>query len=238
MKRYLLAAALAGATTAPAYAAPGMGDEVYGASVEEGEVEIEARYGALAGGPEDGEDVAKIELAYAPTDKLRLALIGEIEKEPGESREFEALGFEAIYELGSLGPIDFALYGEYEVVFDHADKIETKLLMQHRSGPWDFRLNLIAEKELESGEKIELEYAASADVETFGELRLGVQAYGQLGTFSKFLPRAEHFIGPVAKIEVEGLGPELEIEAGYLFAVGEAKDETDGQFRLVLGIEF
>ena len=224
---------------APAYAAPGMGAEVYGAHVDKGELEFEAIYSELDGGDEDGENVLKLEAAYGVTDKLRLSVIGEFEEEVGGSRKAEEIGIEAIYELGNLGPIDFAIYGEYGIGLNgHSDKIETKLIMQHEAGPLDLRFNLIAEKELESGEKVELEYAASADVETFGEIRLGVQAYGQLGTFDDFLPRAEHFIGPVAKFEIEGLGPELEIEAGYLFALGEAKDETDGQFRIVLELEF
>lgn len=239
MYRTMTSAALAAALLpATAHAAPGMASEVYGATVEKGEVEIEARYGALDGGPEDGEDKLKLEAAYAPTDNLRLAVVGEWEKEPGASREFEALSLEAIYALGKLGPIDVALYGEYEIVFDGADEIETKLLLQHRSGPWDFRLNLIAGKELVGGADVELGYAASADVETFGEVRLGVQAYGELGTFKHFAPRAEHFLGPVAKFEIEGLGPEIELEAGYLFPIAAAKEETDGQFKLTVGIEF
>ena len=231
-------AAIALLVPATAQAAPGLGSEVYGATVEKGELELESIYGELDGGVEDGENVLVLEAAYGVTDKLRLGVRGEIEKEPGEDREFEALGVEAIYELGNLGGVDFAVYGEYEVVFDGADKIETKLLVQRREGPIDLRFNLIAEKELEGGEDVELEYAASADFEAFGEVRLGAQAYGQLGTFKNFLPHAEHFLGPVAKFEIEGLGPELEIEAGYLFALGDAQDETDGQFRLLLELEF
>lgn len=239
MRFYALLGALACALPGHAFAsAPGMGDEVYGATVEKGEAEIEARYGALDGGPDDGEDVLKLEAAYGVTDSLRLAVVGEFEKEPGESREAEAVSLEAIYALGQAGGIDIALYGEYEIVFDGADKFEGKILLQRSTGPWDFRLNLIAEKEFEGGKPVELAYAASADVETFGEVRLGVQAYGELGTFKDFLPRAAHFIGPVAKFEIEGLGPEIELEAGYLFPVAEAKDETDGQLRVVLGIEF
>lgn len=237
----LAAAAAASAAVAPgvAHAAPGLGGEVYAAEVEAGELEFEAIYGELDGGEEDGESVLKLEAAYGVSDRLKLALTGEIEKEPGETREFEAVGFEAIYELGQLGGITFGLYGEYEVVFEGSDKVEGKLLMQREEGPLDLRFNLIAEKELAGDEVVELEYAASADVEAIGELRLGLMAFGELGTFKDFLPHAEHFVGPVAKIEIEGLGPELEIEAGYLFAFGEARDEgTDGQFRLMLEVEF
>ena len=72
----------------------------------------------------------------------------------------------------------------------------------------------------------------------YDEFRLGVQAFGDLGTSRNLLPRAEHFIGPVAKYEIEGLGPEVGLEVGYLFAVAKAKDDADGQLRVALEMEF
>lgn len=87
-----------------------------------------------------------------------------------------------------------------------------------------------------SGAKVELGYAASADFEVADELRLGVQAFGEAGSFDHILPRAEHFLGPVVKYEIEGLGSEVQLEAGYLFALGKARDDTSGQLRI--GIEF
>ena len=155
-----------------------------------------------------------------------------------QTREAKSIGFEAVYALGETGGVAFALYGEYELAFDGADKIETKLLVQHRRGPWDLRFNLIAEKEFDSSEPLEFAYAASADVGAVGELRFGLQAYGELGSTRRFLPHADHFIGPVAKLEIEGLGPEFELEAGYLFPLGSASSTSDGQLRLVAGIEF
>lgn len=47
-----------------------------------------------------------------------------------------------------------------------------------------------------------------------------------------------HYLGPVVKGEFEGLGPELEFELGYLFALGEARDDSNGQLRVVLEMEF
>lgn len=239
MKNFPIAIAVACALSSPALAAPGMGSEVYGATVDKGELEFESIYGELDGGADDGENVLKLEAAYGVTDKLRLGVLTELEKEPGGKRKAEEVAVEAVYELGKVGGIDFAAYGEYAIGLNgHADKLEGKLLMQRKSGPLDLRFNLIAEKALEHGEKLELAYAASADVEAIGEVRLGVQAYGELGTFDKFMPRAEHFIGPVAKAEIEGLGPEIGIEAGYLFPVAAAKDDSNGQFRLLLEMEF
>ena len=221
---------------APAWAEPS--GEISSPVVEKGESEFEAIYGRLSGGPGSGEDILRLEASHSVSDRLRLAIRGEIERPPGGPRELEALSFEAIYEIGRVGGIDVGVYGEYETVFDGSDKLEGKILLERKSGPFDAKLNLIAAKSLASGNPLEFGYAASADVETVGELRLGLAAFGGLGSTDDFLPRADHYIGPVIKTEIEGLGPELEIEAGYLFALGKAKNDSDGQFRLVMEMEF
>jgi hypothetical protein len=213
---------------APGHAAPGLGDKVYGATVEPGLTEFEARYGWLTGDEADGEDVLKLEVSHGFSPRFYGALVGEFERGPHENRKLEALAAEGIYTLGRIGGIDAALYGEYEVGLHGADAVETKLLLQKRAGEFDGRLNLIAEKPL-NGEPIELGYAASADVEAVGELRLGLAAFGDV-------TRGEHFAGPIARFEIEHLPGrgELEVETGYLFALGDARHETDGQFRLLL----
>ncbi|WP_068077077.1 hypothetical protein [Novosphingobium lentum] len=233
-----LAALLILAIPGTAHAAPGLGDEVYGATIEQGEVEAEARYGRLAGGADSGEDALKLELAYAPTSRLRLGTQIEFEREAGQSRKAEAMGFEAIYSLGKVAGIDVAIYGEYEAVFHGPDALEGKLLLEKRAGPFDARLNLIGNKPLKGGEKLALSYAASADLAVGEDWRLGMAAFGDLGDFDNFAPRAEHFAGPVVKTEIEGLGPELGIEFGYLFALGAARDDSKGQLRLNLEMEF
>jgi len=227
-----------------ALAAPGLGEEVYGTHIEKGEIELEARYDRLAGGADNGEDVIKLEAGYGVSDRFKVAILSEFEKEPGNGRKAEEIGVEAIYRLGSAGPIDFALYGEYAIGLNgNPDGIEGKLLMQHREGPWDMRLNLTAAKALGTGEPVEFSYAASADVAATESLRLGIEAFGDLGNGDKLFPYAEHFVGPTAKLRIapgdhdddeEG----FTIQAGYLFAVGKAREDTDGQLRLALEFEF
>lgn len=231
-------AAMSAIAPTTALAAPGLGDEVNGATVNAGETDLEARYGQLTGGADQGEDALKLEAAHAINNRLRLGAMIELEREPGTARKVEAVGFEAIYALGRVGGIDVAVYGEYEIVPDGTDAVETKLLLQRRAGPFDARLNLIAEKHLAHAQKVELSYAASADYAVAGDWRLGVAAFGDLGDFDDFAPRSEHFAGPVVKTEIEGLGPEIGIEAGYLFALGKARDDSKGQFRLILEAEF
>ena len=62
----------------------------------------------------------------------------------------------------------------------------------------------------------------------FDQFRQGLQAFGNLGTPRNFLPHAEHSSAPVANYESEGLGPEVGLEVGHLFAVAKAKDDADG----------
>jgi hypothetical protein len=119
LKKYLIGAALACMLSTPALAGPpGMAGEVYGATVEKGEKEFEARYGILTGGPAGGEDALKLEAAYGVTDHLRIGVLGEFGRDSGTSRKLNAAAIEAIYALGKTGGIDFAVYGEYEFAFD------------------------------------------------------------------------------------------------------------------------
>ena len=226
-----------------ASAAPGVGDPVYGAIVGKGITEVEARYGRLTGGSADKEDGLIFEVEHGFTDKLAAAILLETGRDPGGRRLTNAVAVEAIYALGRIEPLalDVALYGEYKLGTNgNPDVIEPKLLLQHRAGPFDARVNLIAEKPLAPNEPIEFAYAASADWHVSGhQVKLGITAFGDFGTTRKFGGRQEHFIGPTGKFEIEHLGPgELEIEIGWLRAFGSARDETDGQARLLIGYEF
>ncbi|MEO8724286.1 MAG: hypothetical protein ABI395_12370 [Sphingobium sp.] len=238
----LLAALSTPALSTSALAAPGAGEKVYGATVEPDVTEIETRYGRLTGDTADGEDALAIELAHGFGDKFYGAVDVETERTPSGSRKVEAIAVEAIVPIAHIDALalDVALYGEYAAVRHGPDALETKLLLQHRRGGFDGRLNLVAERSLQSGAPVEFGYAASVDWQAFGEFRLGAQAFGNLGSSRDFLPREEHFAGPMVKTEIEHLPAkgELEIEAGYLFALGSARDQTNGQLRLVLEYEF
>lgn len=224
-----------------ARAEPGLADRVEGARIAKGVSEIEFRHGRMTGDARDGVDASVLELSHGFTDRLYGEIAFDFVREPGEGRRLEAVGIEAVVELGHSDALnlDVALYGEYVLVRGGADEIEAKLIVQHSAGPFDTRLNLIAERELERGEPVELAYAVSADWEVLDGLRLGAATFGDLGTTRRFLPRAEHFAGPVIKTEIEGLGSgDLEIEAGYHFALGSARRGADGQMRFVIEYEF
>jgi hypothetical protein len=245
LKKLALAAALvcAGAAT-PALAAPGLGEEVYGATVEKGEVELEARYGNLSGGPSAGDDNMRFEAGYGVTHNLSLSAVVELERADGEPRKVTHLGLEAVYHLGRVAGVDVAAYQEFEFGLNgDPNGSETKLLLEKRSRIWDLRFNLIGEKPFDSHEPLGLSYAASADAAVSRRLRLGVTAFGDLGTFHHFAPAAEHYAGPVAKYRIPMFDRDgdddkgIVIEAGYLFALGATRQQTNGQFRLNLEFE-
>jgi hypothetical protein len=68
------------------------------------------------------------------------------------------------------------------------------------------------------------------------EVRLGLAAFGDLGTLHDIAGRGEAFAGPEAKFEIERVGPG-EIEAGRVKSFGAARDVTDGQARLLISHE-
>ena len=240
MKYSIFAAALLVPATS-AVAAPGVGDPIYAARIESGVTEVEARYGRLTGGLDDGQDGLVFEVEHAFSSNFSAAALLETNREPDRNRKLNAVAVEGVFGLGKIKPLDLdaALYTELKGgLHGDPDAVEFKALLQHSAGKFDSRLNLIAEKPLRNREPVEFGYAASMDWAVADEFRLGLAAFGDLGTSDRFGGRQSHFVGPEAKFDIEHVGPgEIEIEAGWLKAFGAASDRTNGQARLIIGYE-
>lgn len=221
-----------------ALAAPGLGSEVYGARVEKGVTEVEARYGQLKGGEDDAEAALAVEVNHGFTDRFRGAVEVEFEHEPGEGSEAESVSLEGLYALGQLpGGVDVGVHGEYEAnLHSEGDAAALDAVFQKVAGPFDGRLNLGWERGLgHDNDESEFGYKASAMWAVGHDVSLGAKAFGELGDGDGMGGRREHFVGPVVDWELDEFpGGELGVEAGYLFALGSARDETDGQLRLGL----
>ena len=222
---------------------PGAGARVYSPDVAKGEVEIEARGARLAGGIEGGEGVYVYEAAIGVSDWWQSGAVIETENEPDGPVFVEAIEFENIFKLPRFPgvSVDFGVYAEYELnVEGEADAIELRWLAEYEKGPFNSKLNFNVERSFESGEAFEFGYGAISSVEVFGDVALGMEAFGEFGDAHDFgsLSRREHYAGPVAlfEIEPEWLPGEVEVEAGYLFGVGAA--EAEGQARLLIEWEF
>src|ERR1700682_2558381 len=83
-------------------------------------------------------------------------------------------------------------------------------------------------------------YAASATWRTFGNVRLGVEAFGDLGDDHGFLTRPQGaYIGPELKWEGRPTGSpvEIKVDAGWLWAVGADRQEGRSQARIGVALE-
>lgn len=238
--KILIGAIVAAISTMPASAAPGLDSKVYGTRITAGSTELESRYGRLTGGSDSGESALVFEVAHGFSDRFYGAVLTTIEHQPSGGSSVASIGLEGIYRLGTIPGIgvEVAIYGEYEIaLYDEPHNIELKALFEKQVGGLDARINLVAQRRLRSGAPLEFGYAASVDHAVIGdEVRLGFEAFGDLGSSDHFGGRQSHFIGPAARFEIEHLpfGGDLEIGAGYLFAVGAAHDSARGQARLAL----
>lgn len=225
---------------AAAYATPGLDEEVYGATVGAGETEIETRYGRLAGGSVGGQDAFVLEAAHGFSSRFRGAALATFAHVP-DSRRLETIAFEGVFTLGHIKSLDLdtAVYVETAHNLHGPENLETKLLLEHRRGPFDARLNLIVERAFTSGAPVEFSYAASADCAVADDVTLGAEAFGGLGSSQTNTTGNEHFVGPSAKVELDHAGPgEFEVRAGYLFAIHRTRDKTERQLRVGLEYEF
>ncbi|HZZ37087.1 MAG TPA: hypothetical protein VFE03_15305, partial [Caulobacteraceae bacterium] len=214
--------------------------------VRNGLTEVEVRGGRFTGGPASGESALVIEIERGLSDRISLAVLAEFEDHAGEARKLDAVAVEGVVYVGQIPGIgvDVGGYLEYEQrIHNESGVLEGKLLLAKRVGAFEGLVNIVAEQPLtdRDGEgATEFGYAAQATVRAARGLKLGAQAFGDLGTNRAFGGRQPHFIGPVANWEIRPTwlkGGELEFEAAYLVAAGSARDDTDGQVRLMVELE-
>lgn len=241
MQSTIVAAALCAVSFAAIARAetPGVADKVYAARLDPDVTEFEARAGRLTGGDDHGETGLVLEVAHVFGRHVYLGIELELEREAHESLRAEEAAIEAVVALGRIPGIgvDIGVYGELGAPL-HGEPVAvtSRLLLEKSAGPLDARVNLRAERTTGADDRFTFGYAASADVGVIEDVRLGLAAFGDLGDTRRFGGRQAHVVGPVAKFELEHLpgGGELEVETGYLFALGKAREDSFGQARLQL----
>jgi hypothetical protein len=243
---FALVALLGLAFAQGATAEPGLGAKVYAPYIRNGVTEVETRVGRLTGGPSGGDATAVVELEKGLNDWLSMAVLGEFEKHPGERSKLDSLGVEGVIYLGQIPRlgVDTALYLEYEQRLHNESGVgEGKLIFAKTVDRFQGLLNLIATHPFTSrpDDKVtEFGYAASATWEASPGLRLGAEAFGDVGTNHRLGGRNPHYLGPALTWERRTTwlgGADFELQAGYLFALGAARRYTDGQLRLGIELE-
>jgi hypothetical protein len=242
-----LAAGLSGLFVTPAVADPRLDEVVYSPYVENHTFELETRIGQEIGdGALKNAQTLVTEAEYGFTDRLSVALVTKIERAPGEPQRLTGVGVEAIYYLTQIPGIgvDVGLYGEFtKGAGGNADSGEAKLLLAKTEGRFQGLFNFIVERPFfgPPGEvSASYGYAASATWRTYGNLRLGAEAFGDFGDDHGFLNRPQGaYLGPQLKWEGKPrfLPCEIVVDAGWLAAVGADRQEASSQFRLNLEFE-
>lgn len=230
-----------------ALADPRLDEVVYSPYVQNHTFEFETRIGQQIGdGSLRNAQAIVNEFDYGFNDRLSLALVTSIERAPGETQRLTGVGVEGIYYLGQIPKIglDAGLYLEAtKGAGGDSDRGEAKLLLAKTAGRFQGLLNVIVERPF-SGPPGEVYasygYAASATWRTVGALRLGAEAFGDLGGDRGFLGRPQGaYVGPQFKWEVKPrFSPfEIEVDAGWLAAVGPNRREASSQARLTVELE-
>jgi hypothetical protein len=237
-----LAAGLLTATVAAAD--PRLDEKVYSPYIQNGVAELEVRTAGQNGGAAGGTTTTVLEGEYGLNDRMSLALVGAIGRAPGEASRFTSVGLEGVAYLGQIPGVgvDTGGYLEYKHGLNgETDALEAKLLLAKTAGRFQGLVNLILERPFGPGAErfASYGYAASATWRTVGALRLGAEAFGNLGDDHAFGGRQGAYIGPQILWEGRPAGSpvEIDIDAGWLVPVGTERGATKSQFRLGFELE-
>ncbi len=229
-----LGLAVVGATVAAAE--PGLSEMVYGAIVDEGRKEVELRYGRLDGGPGDGQSALIIEVSYGVNDWWYTAALAQFESQPNGDLKLADIGWENLLELtGSHEDLlRTAVYAEIKVstIGGAPGELEFKGIAEYRPAPWNFRFNLIFERQFgdNASDQTEFGYAIRAVRYVGDKISVGVEGFGDLGTFDHVGGALPNYWGPIIAGAVPIDRGEIELQAGFL--VGFGNNAGDNQIRL------
>jgi high-affinity iron transporter len=218
---------------------------IYSPVIEEGEVAIELRghHDFDSRGDMDGAQQFKVDLEYAPTWFWRTEVLGEWEKEPGQSLEATEVAWENILQFAPQGKYwaDFGMVVEliHSLEDGGEDGIELGFLGEKQFDSTVLTVNLFGEREFTSGAETEMEYAARYRWRVSEAFEPGIEIFGELGDWgnSGSLDEHSHQVGPALLGKVHaGEHSAIKYETAVLFGV--THDSPDTTVRLQLEYEF
>jgi hypothetical protein len=228
-----------------AHADPRLDEVVYSPWVQNGVLEVESRVGRLSGGANAGAATTVEEIEYGVNDRVSVAVLGAIERPAGGSSRLDSVGLESVIYLGQIPKVgvDAAAYVEYRHgLVGEPSAAEAKLLLGKQAGRFEGLFNLILERPIGPHNDEHFAswgYAASATWRTWRQLRLGAEAFGDFGDDHAFLGRQGAWVGPQVKWETKPkfLPVEVDVDAGWLAAVGQSRRDANNQLKLDIEFE-
>jgi hypothetical protein len=234
-------ATLAGALAAlcplliPVLAHAGANDYVHTPIVEEGEKEIDFKWGVERHRHEPSGNATSIGFGYGVNSWWATELYGKWHRDPGSASGFDAWEWENKFQLAPTGkyPVDVGFLLEIERPKDRGEGYELTYgpLLQSEWGLVQANFNLLVEKHVRATEQFdtELKYEAQVKYRASETFEWGAQAFGEFGQWNHWSASSqqEHRIGPAIFGKVKaGATQAIRYNAALLFGTTSASPRT------------
>ena len=213
---------------------------VYSPLVVKGEkaVEVRGHYDFDGSDALDGGQAYKVDLEWAPFARWLTEAVAEVEGEPGEDPEVTEVAWENVFQLTEQGQYwaDVGLLAEFahSLEDEGGNALEIGLLGQKEFGRNQARINLLFERELESGAEVEMEYRWQYRYRLGERAEPGIEMYGSLGEWghSRSFNDHQQQLGPALFGRIRTAGGAFRYEAGVLFGLTDVTPGTTVRFLL------
>ncbi len=247
MKQLIAFACLGAVLCNTAYAGPA--DYVYTPQVEQGEREIDFKFGSAAR-PGGRDEAASIGFGYGATERWFTEAYLKYENAAGGGTRLAAAEWENKFQLTETGqyPVDVGLITELEAPTNHGDPYEFRFgpLFQTEFGRLQLNGNLLFERKYlgdgeEGGESYDTEigYQWQGKYRWRPALEFGLQGFGEMGQWNHWdnRERQNHRLGPAVFGRIAlGRHQAVEYNAAWLFGASQAA--AGHTFRMQAEYEF
>jgi hypothetical protein len=219
----------------PAVAPAAPNDYVHSPIVEEGEKEIDFKWGAEKHRDGSSETATSIGLGWGATSWWSTEFYAKWHREADRPAGFDAWEWENIFQLTPTGkyPVDLGVLLEIERPKDRSEGYELTYgpLLQAEWGLVQGNLNLLWQKHVRATDAFatELHYEAQLKYRAAERFEWGAQALGSLGQWDHWAATSqqEHKLGPAIFGKVRtGTRQAVRYNAGLLFGTNNASPRT------------
>lgn len=226
-------------------AVAGPADYVYTPTVEQGEREIDVKYGHWNMRQADPQTDSSIGLGYGVNDWWFTEMYMKLRKANGQPTTYDATEWENRFQLTETGryPVDVGFLLEIERPRDHAEGWEVKYgpLFQTEVGKIQLNANLLFERHVrgEGSGDTEMGYQWQAKYRWREPLEFGVQGFGEFGKWNDWAPESErgNRVGPAVFGKLP-LGGHRSIGYNVAWLIGTSSAAPSHNLRAQVEYEF
>lgn len=223
----------------------GPADYIYSPTVEEGEREIDLKFGMVDHPKSGAKAQTSLGFGYGATSWWFTEVYGKWNHTAANGTKFDALEWENKFQLTETGkyPVDLGVLLEIERPKDRSEGYELRYgpLLQTEFDKVQLNLNLLLSRyvKTENPQVTEFSYQWQAKYRWQPALEFGVQGFGDLGRWDHWSPSDEqaHKAGPALFGKV-GLGGRQAIRYNVAWLFGASEAAADHTLRTQIEYEF